>query len=302
MLPAIRIVEVGPRDGLQNEPTPIPTPVKLQFIQNLLEAGVKEIEATSFVSPKWVPQLGDAAELWEQLPSGGVYSALVPNLKGLDRALECRVKRIAVFTAASDAFTQKNINMTVEESLAAFREVVNRFRQFVPDGWVRGYVSTAFECPYSGPVSPEATAAVAAQLVQMGVDEISIGDTIGVAVPAEVERLTHRLLAEVPVQKLAYHFHDTRGTAIANVAAALQMGVHIFDSSAGGLGGCPYAPGAGGNLATEDLAYFLDRSGRPSGLDLEKLSRASLPVLELLGRHPASKAQLAFLSSACLPR
>jgi len=296
---AARIVEVGPRDGLQNEPNPIPTGDKLALIRALLNAGLKEIEATSFVSPKWVPQLGDAAELWSQLPAGGLFSALVPNLKGLERALECGVTRIAVFTAASDAFTQKNINMTVEESLAAFGDVLALFRERVPTGWVRGYVSTAFECPYAGRIEPYATTTVAKRLVSMGVDEVSIGDTIGVAVPTEVDRLTEMLLESIPAVKLAYHFHDTRGTAIANVAAALKWGIGAFDSSAGGLGGCPYAPGAGGNLATEDLVYFLERSGFATGVDLEKLAQASLPILKLLGRAPAAKAQLASLARSC---
>ena len=302
MHPAIRIVEVGPRDGLQNEAKPIPTQLKLQFIQGLLDSGIKEIEATSFVSPKWVPQLGDAAELWELLPPGGIYSALVPNIKGLERAIECRVKRIAIFTAASDEFTQRNINMTVEESLSAFREVVRQFHRLVPDGFIRGYVSTAFECPYSGLVEPERTVEVATKLFQMGVDEISIGDTIGVAVPKEVDNLTHKLLAEIPADKLAYHFHDTRGTAIANVAAAWKMGISTFDSSAGGLGGCPYAPGAGGNLATEDLVYFLERSGQSTGVDLAKLAQASLPVLNFLGRQPSAKAQAASLATQSCPQ
>ncbi|HZH99090.1 MAG TPA: hydroxymethylglutaryl-CoA lyase, partial [Fimbriimonadaceae bacterium] len=234
----IRIVEVGPRDGLQNEKTPVATEMKADFIRALIDAGLREIEATSFVSPKWVPQLGDAADLWPQLPVGPLYSALVPNEKGLDRALQLGVSRIAVFTAASDAFTKKNINMTVEESIEAFRQVVDRFRAERPDGWVRAYVSTAVECPYSGPVDPAVTVGVASTLEAMGVDEISIGDTIGVAAPKEVRELTLRLLDRIPKEKLAYHFHDTRGTAIANVEAALRQGITTFDAAAGGLGGC----------------------------------------------------------------
>lgn len=294
---SLRIIEVGPRDGLQNEQTPIPTEVKLEFIQNLLKSGLKEIEATSFVSPKWVPQLGDAAELWPLLPKGGLYSALVPNPKGLERALECGVERIAVFTAASDAFTQKNINMTVAESLEAFNDVLKQFRSVVPGGWVRGYVSTAFECPYSGKVGPGQTASVAHALHNLGVDEVSLGDTIGVAVPEEVKALTAEVAKVIPLEKIAYHFHDTRGTAIANVAAAWDLGVRAFDSSAGGLGGCPYAPGAGGNLATEDLLYFLERSGHSTGVNLQLLAQASLGVLQLLGRAPSAKAQLALTGS-----
>jgi hydroxymethylglutaryl-CoA lyase len=292
----VRIVEVGPRDGLQNEANPIPTEIKLAFIEALVEAGLREIEATSFVSPKWVPQLGDAAELWPRLDQGKAqFSALVPNLKGLERAIEVGVKRIAIFTAASDAFTQKNINMTIEQSLDVFGEVVSQFRDAVPDGWVRGYVSTAFECPYAGAVAPDVVAKVSKRLVDLGVDEISIGDTIGVATPGEVDTLTRVLLPEIGVDRLAYHFHDTRGTAIANVARALEMGVRAFDSSAAGLGGCPYAPGAGGNLATDDLVYFLERSGEPTGVDPRALAQASLPILEHLGRRPAAKAQQAVL-------
>ncbi|MEA2553464.1 MAG: hydroxymethylglutaryl-CoA lyase [Fimbriimonadaceae bacterium] len=300
----VRIIEVGPRDGLQNEAVPIPTDAKLAFIHALIAAGLKEIEVTSFVSPKWVPQLGDAAELWEGISRGdaqkaGVkFSALVPNAKGLERAIEVGVKRIALFTAASDAFTQKNINITVDQSLEVFGQVVEEFRAKVPGGWVRGYVSTAFECPYAGRISPPQVTRVARALMDMGVDELSIGDTIGVAAPKEVVVLTKALLDVAPKEKIAYHFHDTRGTAVANVATALDLGIEAFDSSAGGLGGCPYAPGAGGNLATEDLIYFLERSGMPTGVDPTRLAQASLPILELLGRPPSAKAQLASLARA----
>lgn len=290
----VRVIEVGPRDGLQNEKTPIPTSAKLAFIQGLLDAGLTEIEATSFVSPKWVPQLGDAAELWPLLPPGGLYSALVPNVKGLERALSVGVGRIAVFTAASDAFTQKNINMTVEDSLSVFAEVVSSFRA-AKGGFVRGYVSTAFECPYAGPVAPEQVLKVCLRLKEIGVDEISIGDTIGVASPREVRALTPLLLEEFPASEIVYHFHDTNGLAIANVATALEMGITAFDSSAAGLGGCPYAPGAAGNLATDDLVYFLEREGIETGIDRRKLASASLPILSLLGRAPQAKAQQALL-------
>lgn len=293
---SVRIIEVGPRDGLQNEAIPIPTDAKFAFIQRLLDAGLKEIEATSFVSAKWVPQLGDAAELWTRLPSGGTYSALVPNAKGLDRALEVGVERIALFTAASDAFTEKNINMSVGASLDLFAEVADRFRSAVPGGWIRGYVSTAFECPYAGRIEPSTALAVCERLLTIGVDELSIGDTIGSAVPLEVERLTDLLLQAIPIERIAYHFHDTRGMAIANVAQAYGMGIRAFDSSAAGLGGCPYAPGAGGNLATEDLVYFLERSGVPTGVDLAALSQASLPILKALGKRPSAKSQQATLA------
>jgi hydroxymethylglutaryl-CoA lyase len=291
----VRIIEVGPRDGLQNEAVPVATAAKAGFVTALASAGLREIEATSFVSPKWVPQLGDAAELWPLLPPGPLYSALVPNLKGLERAVSVGVERIAVFTAASDAFTQKNINMTVAESLDAFAEVVSSFRSTNPGGFVRGYVSTVIECPYSGGVSPADVTRIVSRLFAIGVDEVSLGDTIGVAVPRDVEDLCAALEGfEKP--KVAWHFHDTRGTAIANVATVLARGYSAFDSSAGGLGGCPYAPGAGGNLATEDLVYFLERSGVKTGVDLTALAKASLPVLEALGRRPAAKAQLAALA------
>lgn len=298
---SIRIVEVGPRDGLQNEKTPIPADVKIRFISALVGAGLKEIEATSFVSPKWVPQLADAAEIWPQLPSGALYSALIPNLKGLERAIEVGVERIALFTAASETFTRRNINMSIGESLGAFSDVVARFRECVPGGWVRGYVSTAFECPYEGRIGPGKVAEVVRRLTELGVDEISLGDTIGVAAPSEVRSLTREVLGETPLERLAYHFHDTRGTAIANVAEGLELGVRTFDSAAGGLGGCPYAPGAGGNLATEDLVYFLERSGIPTGIRLDTVSEASLEVLGLLGKFPSSKAQVASLALCSTP-
>jgi len=292
----VRIIEVGPRDGLQNEATFIPTQLKLGLIEALAAAGLVEIEATSFVSPKWVPQLADAAELWPQLRSGPEYWALVPNLRGLERALEVGVSRIALFTAASEAFTQRNINMTIQESLDEFSEVIGRFRATLPDGRVRAYISTAFECPYAGRVDPDAVVGVASCLLELGVDELSLGDTIGVAAPPEVAALTQAIINVVPAERIAYHFHDTRGTALANVATALAFGIRAFDSSAGGLGGCPYAPGAGGNLATEDLVYLLERSGYRTGVDLERLARATLPVLNALGRPPGAKSQLALLA------
>jgi hydroxymethylglutaryl-CoA lyase len=297
MAHTIRIVEVGPRDGLQNESTAISTEAKLSFIQRLLAAGLTEIEATSFVSPKWVPQLADNQELWAQLPPRGEFSALVPNQRGLESALGAGVNRIAVFTAASSAFTEKNINMTVEQSLEAFGTVVSTFRQARADGWVRGYVSTAFECPYAGRIDPSQVVPVVERLLQIGVDEISLGDTIGVASPIEVKALTKAILSVCPIQQVNYHFHDTRGTALANVATALDLGITSFDASAGGLGGCPYAKGAGGNLATEDLIYFLEREGVATGVDLGALAEASLPILQALGRVPSSKAQQAILAS-----
>lgn len=294
----IDIIEMGPRDGLQNERTPIPVEAKLSFIERLVLSGLEEIEATSFVSPKWVPQLGDAAELWPQLPVGALFSALVPNRRGLERALELGVQRIALFTAASDAFTQKNINMTVAESLVEFGEVASLFREAVPGGFIRGYVSTAFQCPFSGRVEPERVIPVVEALLKIGVDEISIGDTVGMASPSEVRRLDQMLSPILDKKKLAWHFHDTRGTALANVVAALEGGSTRFDASAAGLGGCPYAPGAAGNLSTEDLVYFCEREGIETGVDLGLLSQASLPILQALGRAPISKAQQAVLAEA----
>lgn len=290
-----RIVEVSPRDGLQSEPVAIPTLLKAHLVVGLAGAGVKEIEATSLVSPKWVPQLADAAELWEMLPPGPLYSALVPNRRGLERALQIGVNRIAVLTATSDAFTQKNTNMTVEESLDAVTEVISAFRKEVPDGFVRAYVSTAFECPYEGRIAPSRTATVARRAIESGADEVSLGDTIGVASPSEVRALASEL--GIPKGQVAWHFHDTRGTAVANVAASLELGYTTFDASAAGLGGCPYATGAGGNLATEDLVYFLEREGVETGVDLAKLARATLPVLEAIGRKPVAKSQLAALAA-----
>lgn len=289
---SIRIVEVSPRDGLQNEAIPVPTAQKAELIRNLLKAGLREVEVSSFVSPKWVPQLGDVEELWPLLPSDGIYSTLVPNERGLERAKALEVSRIALFTAASDAFTQKNINMTVAQSLEVFEKIRAQY-----DGFVRGYVSTIFECPYAGLIEPKRVREVVDRLFEIGVDEVSLGDTIGVGVPAEVINL-HNELKGLPQEKLVWHFHDTRGTAIANVAQALDLGYTNFDSSAAGLGGCPYAKGAGGNLATEDLVYFAHRSGLATGVDLDLLAQASLPVLSTLQKPPTAKAQLAALASS----
>lgn len=290
-----RIVEVGPRDGLQNEKIPIPTAAKLAFISDLLAAGLREIEATSFVSPKWVPQLGDAAELWPSLPPGGIYSALVPNVKGYERAAEVGVERIALFTAASNEFTKRNINMTIEESLVVFAEVMEQAK----GRYVRGYVSTAFQCPYAGLISPDQVIDVSNKLFELGVDEISLGDTIGVASPREVRELAQAFEDDFagPLERVLWHFHDTNGMAIANVAEVMEWDAFGgFDSSAAGLGGCPYAPGAAGNLATDDLVYFLERQGVETGIDRSALAKASLPILGALDRIPLAKAQVARLA------
>ncbi|MFN2483466.1 MAG: hydroxymethylglutaryl-CoA lyase [Candidatus Limnocylindria bacterium] len=286
----VRIYEVGPRDGLQNEDRLVPTEAKRRFIDLLADAGLREIEATSFVSPRAVPQLADAEELMRGLARrpGVRYPVLVPNERGLERARSAGVDAIAVFTAASDAFTRRNIGMTIAESLAAFTPVVGRARK---DGlWTRGYVSTAFGCPFSGVVAAADVVDVALRLLDLGVDELSIGDTIGVAVPGDVRRVVGALVAAgVPVERVAMHFHDTRGTALANAAAALDLGVRCFDSSAGGAGGCPYAPGAAGNLATEDLVYLLDGSGHEHGVDLERLLEAARYIIGVLGRSLTTK-------------
>jgi isopropylmalate/homocitrate/citramalate synthase len=286
----VRIYEVGPRDGLQNEATPISTEAKLRFIDLLAEAGLREIETTSFVSPKAIPQLADADALMAALHRrpGVRYPVLVPNERGMDRAEAAGADAIGVFTAASEAFTRANINMTIVESIEAFRPVLSRARK--QGSWTRGYVSTAFGCPYQGEVGEAAVVGVARQLMDLGVDELSIGDTIGVAGPADVRRVVGALTAAgIGVDRLAMHFHDTRGTALANVAAALELGVRCFDASTGGTGGCPYAPGAAGNLATEDLAYLLDREGLSHGADLDRLLVAARHVAETLGRPLSTK-------------
>ncbi len=288
---AVRVVEVGPRDGLQNEKALIPTEQKIAFIRLLAGSGLAVIEATSFVSPRAIPQLSDAGAVMAGLSQdGGVqYPVLVPNLKGMERALAAGVRAIAVFTAASESFTRHNINATIAESLANFRPVVALARQ---EGvTVRGYISTVFGCPYEGAVAPRQVLSVAQALLEMGISELSLGDTIGVATPNQVVDVLGLLLTEgtIPVERLAVHFHDTRGTALANVLMALQLGISIVDSSAGGLGGCPYAPGAAGNLATEDLLYMLHGMGIHTGVDLEKVVAATRFIAPLLGHAPTSK-------------
>jgi isopropylmalate/homocitrate/citramalate synthase len=291
-LPArVRIYEVGPRDGLQNEATPIPTETKLQYISLLRAAGLTEIEATSFVAPAAIPQLADADQLMTSLAAerGDVrYPVLVPNERGLDRAAAAGASALAVFTAASDAFTERNIGMTVDGSLAAFKPVLARATAL--GWWKRGYVSTAFGCPYTGRVDPGRVVEVGLRLLELGVDEVCLGDTIGVGVPSQVHDLTaHATSAGITLDKLAYHFHDTRGTALANVVAGLEDGVACFDASTGGTGGCPYAPGAAGNLATEDLVYLLDGMGIQHGVHLSGVLVAARFIANALGRPLASK-------------
>ncbi len=271
----VRVVEVGARDGLQNEPEIVPTADKVRFIELLADAGLRDIEVSSFVSPKRVPQLADAAEVFAALkPRPNVrYSALVPNSKGLERALASNVKAIALFTAASETFTQKNIGMSIAESLQTFRELMPEAK--AANLWVRAYVSMAFHCPYEGKIAPSQVVPIVQELLALGVDEISLGDTIGHAVPAEVAELSNALTGILPLAQFAYHFHDTHKTALANVEQALSDGVRIFDSSAGGLGGCPFAPGASGNLATEELLALFHTRGYETGVNLEKVKNAT---------------------------
>jgi len=286
----VRIYEVGPRDGLQNESTAIPLETKRAFIERLVSAGLREIEATSFVSPKAIPQLADADALLPTLPqaAGLRYPVLVPNERGMTRAEAAGAEAVAVFTAATDAFTQHNIGMTIDESLAAFEPVLRRATDL--GWWRRAYVSTAFGCPYTGAVDPHQAVNVATRLLELGVDEVCFGDTIGVGVPGQVTALTDAATAAgIELRQVAYHFHDTRGTALANVVAGLEAGVRTFDSSTGGTGGCPYAPGAAGNLATEDLVYLLDASGFEHGVDLEKVLDAARFITVALGKPLTTK-------------
>jgi isopropylmalate/homocitrate/citramalate synthase len=285
----VRVVEVGPRDGLQNEKAQIPTAAKIKFIGLLSAAGFGTVEATSFVSPKAIPQLADASEVMAGITrrAGVSYPVLVPNRKGMERALAAGAQSVAVFTAASETFTQHNINATIAESLENFRQVLEMAHG--AGVLVRGYISTVFGCPYEGVVPPARVLEVAGRLLALGVDDLSLGDTIGVATPNQVVGVVTLLAGRMPLEKLGLHFHDTRGTALANVLTGLQLGVTTFDSSAGGLGGCPYAPGAAGNLATEDLLYMLHGLGIETGIDLEKVVEATSFLASLLGHAPTSK-------------
>jgi len=274
----VRIVEVGPRDGLQNESALVPAEAKVAFVEALADAGLPVVEVTSFVSPKAVPQLADADQVLPRVHrrAGVRYPVLVPNMRGLERAERAGADAVAVFTAASDEFTERNIGMTIAESLAAFEPVLDRAIEL--GWWRRGYVSTAFGCPYSGEVEPARVVQVCSALLEMGCDEISVGDTIGVAEPDDVRRVCDSLLEHMPVDRLALHLHDTRGRALDNVQAGLERGVSIYDSSAGGTGGCPFAPGAPGNLATESLCAMLDGLGIEHGVDASKVEVAALAL------------------------
>ena len=285
----VKIVEVGPRDGLQNEKHSIGLDTKLELIRRLADSGLTCIEAGAFVSPKWVPQMADSLQVLQALDmnAGIDYPVLVPNDKGLDAALEAGVREIAVFGAASEAFSQKNINASIAESLQRFESVMKRAQ--AAGIKVRGYVSCVVGCPYEGEVAPYKVAEVARALYDMGCYEISLGDTIGVGTPNKVTAMLDAVCEVVPVQKLAGHFHDTYGMAIANIHTALQAGVRTFDSSVAGLGGCPYARGASGNVATEDVVYLLHGLGYHTGVDLDKLAATSWFIAEALVRDPGSR-------------
>ncbi len=293
-----KIVEVGPRDGLQNETTDVGTAIKVELIDRLVRAGVKCIEATAFVSAKWVPQMADNAQVMaavQRLP-GVAYPVLVPNMKGFEAALDAGAKEVAVFAAASEAFSQRNINCSVAESLERFRPVVAAARRNRVK--VRGYVSCALGCPYQGEVVPGAVAELAHALFEMGCYEISLGDTIGVGTPGKTRDMIEAVARRVPLKKLAGHFHDTYGMAIANIYASLEMGIAVFDASVAGLGGCPYAAGASGNVATEDVVYLLQGLGIDIGIDLAMLIETGAWITEKLGRQNASKVARALSAKA----
>ena len=294
ILPArVRMVEVGPRDGLQNEPGTVPTAVKVALIEQLADAGMPAVEATAFVSPKWVPQMADHAAVMAAIRKkpGVSYPVLVPNMQGLEAALAAGVGEIAVFGAASESFSRKNINCSITESLARFAPVAAAARD--KGLRVRGYISCVIDCPYEGAITPQAVTAVARALRDMGCYEISLGDTIGTGTPARVQAMINAVSTVVPAAELAVHCHDTYGQALANIYAALQLGVATVDSSVAGLGGCPYAKGASGNVASEDVVYMLDGLGIETGVDLERLFHAGQFICSALGRAPASKTALA---------
>jgi hydroxymethylglutaryl-CoA lyase len=292
----VSVVEVGPRDGLQNEKQPLSVSDKVALVNALSETGLKRIEAASFVSPKWVPQMASSDQVLNQITrkSGVIYSALTPNLRGLEDALSAKADEVAIFGAASESFSQKNINCSIEESLARFSPVVEAAK--AANIRVRGYVSCVLGCPYEGQIAPQAVLEISQALLDMGCYEISLGDTIGVGTPKKTQQLLSLLLSRMPVERLAMHMHDTYGQALANVLVGLQQGIASFDSSVAGLGGCPYAKGASGNLASEDLIYMLNNMDIDTGVDLSKLISAGQSISKLLKRTNASKAGQALLS------
>lgn len=286
---SVKIVEVGPRDGLQNEKAIVPAAVKIEFINRLSATGLRSIEATSFVSPKWIPQLADAVEVFRGIEKkpGISYPVLVPNEKGMQRALAAGVREIAIFTAASETFNHKNINASIAESIERFKPVMALAAEHGIR--VRGYISTVIGCPYEGPIKPEAVADVARKLLDIGCYEISLGDTIGVGTPVKAQRMLQAVAAVVPMERLAVHFHDTYGQALANIHACLELGVAVVDSSTSGLGGCPYAKGATGNVATEDVLFMLEGMGIQTGVDMTRLLEAGALISGALRRAPESK-------------
>ena len=295
---SVRIVEVGPRDGLQNEKQEVPTRVKLELIERLADAGLPAVEATAFVSPKWIPQMADHTEVLEGIrrKPGVSYPVLTPNLKGFQAAHAAGATEVAIFGAASEAFSQKNINCSIAESLERFRPVAEAARQAGVK--VRGYISCVLGCPYEGDVAPQKVAEVAAALYAMGCYEVSLGDTIGVGTPRNTQAMIEAVAARVPMAKLAGHYHDTYGQALANIYASLETGVATFDSSIAGLGGCPYAKGASGNVATEDVVYMMHGLGIETGVDLGKLVAIGQWICGVIGKEPVSKAGRALAGSA----
>jgi len=296
----VSIYEVSPRDGLQNERTSAPLSDKVRLIEALSSAGLTRIEITSFVSPKWIPQLADADELAEEIEMhhrhpGVTYSALVPNAKGLERAKRAKMEEIAVFLSSSETHNRKNINKTIAATMAAFEETIGP--ALAAGIRVRAYVSTVWGCPYEGEVDPKRSVAITKKLVEMGCYQVSISDTIGAGTPRQTEKILEMMLAEVPSEKLAMHMHDTRGTALANVIVGLEMGIRTFDASVGGMGGCPYAPGAAGNVATEDLVYMLHGMGVSTGTDLELLVEAGRVAESIVGRNLPGKVHQSGLRS-----
>lgn len=297
----VKIVEVGPRDGLQNELETIPTEIKLELIQRLAQAGLRHIEITSFVSAKWIPQMADHLAVASAITHqpGVIYSALTPNEQGAKAAIAANLDQLAVFTAASEAFSQKNTNCSIEESFNRIADIMPLAKQ--ANKPVRGYLSCVLGCPYSGAVPLNHVAKCAKQLYELGCDEISLGDTIGVGTPNQAKQLIQAVSEHIPIKQLAIHFHDTYGQALANIHACLELGIRTIDSATAGLGGCPYAPGAGGNVATEDVVYLTDGLGLNSGVDLNKLTYASQLICKFLNIQPRSKAAIA-LSLAKYPR
>jgi hydroxymethylglutaryl-CoA lyase len=300
--PAVTVVEVGPRDGLQSEPEVVPTSAKIALVDMLSAAGCRHIEATSFVNPKWVPQLSDAAAVLAgvQRRPGTVLSALVPNMRGLEAALEAGVDEVVIFAAASETFSRKNTNRDIAAALAAYTEVAAA--ALAAGRRVRAYVSTVWGCPYEGPVEAATVRRVAHTLLAMGAYQVSLGDTIGVATPRKVQAVVEQLRRDMAEPQLALHFHDTRGLGLANVVAGLDMGITTYDSSVGGLGGCPYAPGATGNIATDDLLYMLDEMGIETGISLRGVIDASRYMMQTLGRELPSRYLRAHLARECRSR